>query len=175
MHAVVERKVPELSGESGAATAIAPGVVSITSTRRRRFLWCAWLGGAPTREAFRPPDRWTTGGAQSPDAARIEAEIECGVALRVIEPQWARAWMRVQRDEPAFYPLRTSSDPRAVRPMGPHEEALATLGVDATVTAEGLRRAFQHRALETHPDGGGRDEDFRAVMAAWNRLRKVKR
>jgi hypothetical protein len=154
------------ASESGS---IAAGVVSITSTRRRRFLWCAWLGGAPTRDAFRPPDHFTRGGARSPEDAHAEAERVCGVPLRIVEPTWARAWVRLDRGEPAFY--ARADRPATPRPIDAHGEALAVLGLAPGADATEIRIAFKQRALATHPDHGGDDAAFRAVMSAWSRLR----
>ncbi|MFM7536069.1 MAG: DnaJ domain-containing protein [Acidimicrobiales bacterium] len=42
----------------------------------------------------------------------------------------------------------------------------AILGVPAHASEEEIRQAFRRRSLSTHPDQGGRREDFEAVVAA---------
>lgn len=46
----------------------------------------------------------------------------------------------------------------------------ALLGVALDCTIEDLKKAFRLKALQTHPDRGGRAEDFRTAKAAYDRL-----
>lgn len=142
-------------------------VVSICLTNRRRFAWAAWWTGPPVREPFRQPDAHG-GGARSPDAARAAAEAVAGAALRVIESSWARAWSRILVGADPW-PARAVT---AVAKKPPEASIWTTLGVDAKVTAAELKRAFRTRSLETHPDRGGTDEAFRAVVDAYAEARK---
>lgn len=142
-------------------------VVSIFLTKRRRFAWAAWWTGAPVREPFRQPDAHG-GGARSPDEARAEAEAVAGAGLRIIESSWARAWSRILVGA-APWPARAAA-PAAKKP--PESSIWTTLGVDAKVTPAELKRAFRTRSLETHPDRGGTNEAFRAVVDAYAEARK---
>jgi len=45
-----------------------------------------------------------------------------------------------------------------------------TLGLNADASAEDLKKAYKRRALETHPDSGGNQEDFLKVQEAWEVL-----
>ena len=142
-------------------------VVSIFLTKRRRFAWAAWWTGVPVREPYRSPDAHG-GGARSPDEARAEAEAVAGAALRVIESSWARAWSRILVGE-LPWPARAATP----APKKAAEVSIwTTLGVDAKVTAAELKRAFRTRSLETHPDRGGTDEAFRAVVEAYAEARR---
>lgn len=46
----------------------------------------------------------------------------------------------------------------------------AVLGLDEDASGDLVRRAFRARAQATHPDHGGRREDFEAVVAAFRAL-----
>ena len=146
-------------------------VCSVTSTRRRRFLWAAWWSGPPTREPFRRPDA-SSGGARTRDEAQRQAERACGAPLVPIDGSWARAWARVLRGEAAFpagAEERVSEGPGPVAGDAAREPASvwATLGVPPSATEEEVKRAYRQRALETHPDRGGDAEAFREVQRAY--------
>lgn len=138
-------------------------VVSICLSKRKRFAWAAWWTGAPCTQPFRKPDAHG-GGARSPEEAQRAAEVVAGVSLRVVESSWSRAWSRILVGQVPFpdRPLRA-----AVPEPANATSIWSTLGVDARVDAEELKRAFRQRAMETHPDRGGSDEAFRAVMQAY--------
>src|SRR5690606_31897422 len=42
--------------------------------------------------------------------------------------------------------------------------------VHATASDDELRRAYRRRLRETHPDAGGRVDEFHAVQSAWERI-----
>ena len=46
----------------------------------------------------------------------------------------------------------------------------AVLGLDEDASGDLVRRAFRTRAQATHPDHGGRREDFEAVVSAFRSL-----
>jgi molecular chaperone DnaJ len=48
--------------------------------------------------------------------------------------------------------------------------AWSLLGLTPGANLDEIKRAFQKRALETHPDQGGDSSDFRAVLRAYERL-----
>ncbi len=162
-------------------------VCSITSTKRRRFLWAAWWTGPPTREPFRKPDAFH-GGARTREEALAAAERAAGAHLVEIEPRWARAWARVLVGQAAFRKQRKSGDEdaatpdaksgakRAARAPGagevPRASVWAILGVTPQVTAGELKRAYRTRALETHPDRGGSAEGFREVQRAYEEAQR---
>lgn len=98
--------------------------------------------------------------------------------MLVIDPLWARAWIRVLRGEPAW-PSKASREPRisASPPKGQLGDSVwSILGVTRDVTPEALKAAYRKRALEAHPDHGGSEETFRQVVRAYaeaeRRLRK---
>ena len=74
---------------------------SVTTTRRRRFMWVAWWTAPPAREPFRKPDAFS-GGARSHEEALAQARRAAGVLLVEIEPYWARAWARVLLGRPPW-------------------------------------------------------------------------
>ena len=43
----------------------------------------------------------------------------------------------------------------------------AALGIQETADASDIRRAYKKRALQTHPDKGGDEEEFKRVGAAY--------
>jgi DnaJ-domain-containing protein 1 len=157
-------------------TALDVAVVSITTTQRRRYLWCAWWTGAPTREPFRAPDAWS-GGARSPEEAKLAAEQAAGRTLVVIEPAWARAFTRQRAGLPPW-PAKRSEGAPAPRAVGelPPESALAVLGLRKGASLDDIKRAYRQRALETHPDRGGDAAAFVRVQRAFESAsRKARR
>jgi hypothetical protein len=160
--------------------------VSITMTKRRRFFWAAWWTSTPTHVPFVKPDA-SDGGISSHEEAKAAAEKRAGMALSILDPLWARAWIRILRGEEAW-PSRSSRHPTTSPPTThqKQEDAAAatsiwsTLGVDPkTVTLTELKAAYRTRVLESHPDQGGTDTEFQRVLTAYaeaqRRLKKPKR
>jgi len=155
-----------------------PGQVSITTTKRRRFLWCAWWTGEPCKKPFRKPDAFS-GGARTHEEAKRAAERAAGRPLREIEPLWARAFIRIQAGLPPFpekKPRPRPEDPPAgetprkqkrYRPSVAEPGAcpFAILGLPRSASIDEINRAFRRRALETHPDRGGDGAAF--IRAKW--------
>jgi len=155
------------------------GYVSITTTKRRRYMWCAWWTGEPTRKPFRKPDAFS-GGARTPEEAKKEAERIAGRLLQVIEPVWARAFIRLQAGLP---PWVEKKPPRPKPEEPPPEDAkrkkrrfvpsipdpgtcpFTILGLPRTASLDEINRAFRRLALQTHPDRGGSARDF--IRAKW--------
>lgn len=147
-------------------------VYSVTTTKRRRFYWCAWWTGAPERAPFRQPDAWS-GGARSEDEARSQAEKAAGKPLTRTEPIWARAFIRVQAGlppwvvrEPKRLPPEAPPPPRkrpADVPAG--SNPLTLLGLGGSATRDDIKRAFRRLALATHPDRGGSAAAF--IRVKW--------
>jgi hypothetical protein len=156
-------------------------VCSITTTKRRRFFWAAWWSGPPVRVPFKKPDA-SDGGASTLEEALEAAEKRAGATLTLIDPLWARAWIRILRGEEAW-PSKASREPRGARPVEgsrPGEKDAAsiwtTLGVTRDVTESELKAAYRRKALETHPDQGGDQEAFRQVLRAYDEAqRRLKR
>ncbi len=148
-------------------TALEVAVVSITTTQRRRFLWCAWWTGAPSREPFRAPDAWA-GGARSPEEAKRAAEQAAGRTLLVASASWARAFTRLRAGLPAW-PERRRPPEAAPVVAGdlPPESALAVLGLTRGASLADIKRAYRKHALETHPDRGGEAAAFVRVQRAF--------
>ena len=144
-------------------------VCSITSTKRRRFFWAAWWSGPPVHMPFKKPDA-SDGGATTIEEALAAAEKRAGMGLTRIDPLWARAWIRILRGEEAW-PSKASREPRVrtVReePTNDRASVWELLGVTRDVTAANLKAAFRQKALATHPDHGGSEESFRAVLRAY--------
>lgn len=51
----------------------------------------------------------------------------------------------------------------------PHE----ILGIEPSATQEEIKTAFRRKAMRTHPDRGGSDEEFRAVVKAYETLQRT--
>ncbi|TKD08538.1 J domain-containing protein [Polyangium fumosum] len=157
-----------------------PGVVSITTTKRRRYLWCAWWTGEPTRAPFRKPDA-SSGGAKTLEEARKQAERAAGQPLREIEAIWARAWIRVQAGQPPWVESKTRTHHEEPPPQDSRQKRrrstptiadptlcpFEVLGLPKTASPDDIRRAFRRRALETHPDRGGNAAAF--IRVTWAR------
>jgi hypothetical protein len=149
---------------------LASAVCSITTTQRRRFFWAAWWTGAPQQRPFRKPDA-SNGGARTEAEALAEAERVAGRHLIMIEPYWAHAWSRVMRGEsPPPLPRKPASPAARSTPSKVAASSWSVLGLEPGATREEVKRAFRKRALETHPDRGGRAEDFLAVQRAHDKL-----
>src|SRR4051794_5435574 len=159
---------------------------SVTTTRRRRFMWVAWWPAPPEREPFRKPDAFS-GGARTHDEALAQARRAAGRPLVEIEPHWARAWTRVLLGQPPWG-LRAAaaassfgahgrsgdrSTAATTNAAGPPPASIwETLGITARATADDLKRAFRQRALATHPDRGGDAEAFRQVQRAFKEAQR---
>ncbi|AKT44081.1 J domain-containing protein [Chondromyces crocatus] len=160
-------------------TSLPPGHLSITTTKRRRYLWCAWWTGAPTREPFRKPDAFA-GGARTLEEARRAAERAAGRPLDDIEPLWAGAWVRLQAGLPPF-PSKKPKRPRPEQPppgqsqqrrrpdrppgIPSRTSPFTLLGLAPTAPLAEIKRAFRRLALVTHPDQGGDSAAF--MRARW--------
>ncbi len=140
------------------------GQYSLTRTKRRRLLWCAWWTSAPTAQPFRPPDAWS-GGARTEAEAKALAERAAGVPLTEIDGHWAGAWVRVRAGLPAFAES-VAPPPRSAFLQDPR----ALLGVGHAASLVELKAAFRKKALEHHPDRGGDPRMFMAVKAAFDGL-----
>jgi hypothetical protein len=157
-----------------------PGVVSVTTTKRRRYMWCAWFTAEPTRDPFRKPDAFS-GGARSEAEAIRQAERAAGRPLRLIDPVWARAWIRVQAGQAPWVEKKARARPEEPPPdertkkrrrYVPHVaerglDPFQILGVPAAASIDDIRRAFRKLALLTHPDRGGDAEAF--IRITWAR------
>lgn len=141
-------------------------VCSITSTKRRRFLWAAWWSGPPSRLPFRRPDA-SSGGARSREDALAEAEKACGARLVEIDGSWARAYARVLRGEPAFPTADADQGGPKVRKPKAERSIWEVLDLAPDATVAEVKRAYRKKALETHPDRGGDDATFREVQRAY--------
>ncbi len=154
------------------STTLSVAVVSITGTKRRRFLWAAWWTGAPARHPFKKPDA-SNGGAATVEEAQREAEKIAGRTLTVIEPKWARAWNRTLRGMPPWTP-RDFPDETRVRASRSSTVTVAqpasvwtVLGVGSKASIADIKAAFRKRALVMHPDHGGDPAAFRALVRAY--------
>jgi hypothetical protein len=148
---------------------------SVTTTRRRRFMWVAWWTAPPAREPFRKPDAFS-GGARSREEALAEARRAAGVPLVEIEPYWARAWARVLLGRAPWGGRAEGAGGSSARGRTTTATAATsiweTLGITARATADELKRAFHQRALATHPDRGGDPEAFREVQRAFKEAQR---
>jgi hypothetical protein len=162
------------------ASAVPPqlsiALCSITPTQRRRFFWAAWWTSEPGQSPFRRPDA-SNGGARTFEDALVEAQCIAGRTLTIIDPYWARAWKSVLRGTvpmpPSAYPKElgpgSASAPPQPQPAGA-VSAWSVLGLAPGASLVEVKRAFQRRALETHPDQGGQAEQFRQVQRAYEKL-----
>jgi hypothetical protein len=150
------------------SSALFAPVCSVTSTRRRRFLWVAWWSAPPNRTPFRKPDAFE-GGARTRQEALQAAERAAGCTLQEIEGGWARAWANVLADKDPWPAQRAAAaDQQAVRPAAPRPASVwETLGLKPRATLIEIKRAYRLRALETHPDRGGSAEAFRKLQTAY--------
>jgi hypothetical protein len=151
---------------------LSTALCSITPTQRRRYFWAAWWTGQPTHDPFRKPDA-AHGGARSFEEALLEAETVAGRKLTIIEPYWARAWKSLLRGQAPAPPPSAAGERVAERkrPAAPaNVSAWSILGLAPGASLVEVKRAFQRRALETHPDHGGKPEDFRALHRAYQKL-----
>lgn len=156
-------------------------LVSIASTKRRRFFWAAYWSGPPTESPFRAPDAHS-GGARTEAEAKAEAEARAGMPLVVVSAKWARAVQRTLLGQPPFLPPKKPkigpndaerpSDLHGVSSVGARPSVWALLGIDRHATDEQLKRAFREKALATHPDRGGTAEAFREIHAAYVEAKK---
>jgi hypothetical protein len=152
-------------------TNLSTALCSITPTQRRRYFWAAWWTGQPSHSPFRQPDA-AHGGARTFEEALVEAEAVAGRSLTVIDPYWARAWKTIMRgQDPSPPPAARAQAPERVRPApAPDASAWSVLGLSPGASLADVRRAFQRRALETHPDQGGEAEAFQKVQRAYEKL-----
>ena len=94
-----------------------------------------------------------------PTAEDEEAEKEA------FESKW-EAWKRMFGGYGRVYEIREGAPP-----PDPNAD-YKLLGVDANASSAELRRAFLRKAKTAHPDAGGDPEQFRELMAAYERVRK---
>jgi hypothetical protein len=92
---------------------------------------------------------------------------------------WARAWLRILRGEPPW-PSKASFGTDARERSGASAEASVSiwtqLGVAPNVSETELKAAYRQRAFETHPDRGGAEEAFRAVVRVYQEaLKRIRR
>ncbi|HTU63458.1 MAG TPA: J domain-containing protein [Polyangiales bacterium] len=149
-------------------TNLSTALCSITPTQRRRYFWAAWWTGQPSHSPFRKPDA-AHGGARTFEEALVEAEAVAGRSLTMIDPYWARAWKTILRgQDPSPPPAARATAPRPA--PAPDASAWSVLGLSPGASLADVRRAFQRRALETHPDQGGEAEAFQKVQRAYEKL-----
>lgn len=153
------------------ATNLSTALCSITPTQRRRYFWAAWWTGQPSHSPFRRPDA-ANGGARTFEEALVEAEAVAGRSLTIIDAYWARAWKTIMRgQEPSPPPAAKERAPERSRPApAPEGSAWSILGLAPGASLAEVRRAYQRRALETHPDRGGESQAFQRVQRAYEKL-----
>jgi len=142
------------------------GVYSLTHTKRRRFLWCAWWTAEPCAKPFRAPDAWGAG-ERTAEEAKAKAEAAAGMPLELIEGRWAGAWVRVREGRDPF----VSRAPKTIetetqKPRTPYD----VIGVPITATLLQVKAAFRKKATEHHPDKGGDPNAFIALMRAYETI-----
>jgi hypothetical protein len=152
---------------------LARGVYSVTRTKRRRFLWCAWWKGEPTASPFRPPDAWG-GGARSEEDAERAAAAAAGAPLERIEGRWAGAWVRVRAGLPPFVGrgerVGSTRADAVGAPRAAGADPYKLLGIPPDATLAVVKEAFRKKALEHHPDHGGSPAAFIALKRAYDRI-----
>lgn len=105
----------------------------------------------------------------------VEAQSVAGRTLSIIDPYWARAWKSVLRGQDPGLPPTAAKARSPERPRASPEapvSAWSVLGLPPGSSLVELKRAYQKRALETHPDQGGDPDAFRAVQHAYEKLLK---
>jgi hypothetical protein len=150
------------------SSALFAPVCSITTTRRRRFLWAAWWTGAPTQRPFRKPDAFQ-GGARTRAEAKLAAERVAGCSLLELEGSWARAWSNVLAGQEPWPSKRSQEQGDAARAAkAPAPVSIwQTLGLTPQASIAEIKRAYRLQALHAHPDRGGSSEAFRALQSAY--------
>ncbi|MBK7399806.1 MAG: hypothetical protein IPJ34_27005 [Myxococcales bacterium] len=126
---------------------LAVAVCSITSTKRRRYLWAAWWTRAPARHPFARPDA-SNGGAASVEEALREAEAVAGRTLTIVEPKWARAWNRVLRGMPPWTTRDFAETKPAPKAPTENDSLWTVLGVEPTATVADIKRVPAARARD---------------------------
>lgn len=118
--------------------------------------------------------RWRKDSAKSKAGADRAGEKEKERARRDTGPGGDHA----QYDQDRVTGKADRQQQKKRRPPPPkgsvHDRHLETLGLipGHSYSLEEIKRAYRKRAKETHPDAGGRAEDFIAVRAAWAALSK---
>lgn len=148
---------------------LATAYVSITRTKRRRYLWCVWLAQPPLEDPFEKPYGWA-GGARTEEEARAAAEAVAGMPLRTLPGRWAAAWLRQRSGLPPF--PQKNREPGAGNdvPVEKPMSAAALLGVSPGASEAELKAAFRAQALRHHPDHGGDSARFMAIKRAYDAL-----
>ena len=155
---------------------LSTAVCSITPTQRRRYFWAAWWTAQPQYGPFRKPDA-ANGGARTFEEALNEAQAVAGRTLSIVDSYWARAWKTVLRGQDPGPPPMAAAERPASKPSKPRSQAegisaWSVLGLPPGASLAEVKRAFQRRALETHPDHGGAAEEFQRVQHAYEKLRE---
>jgi hypothetical protein len=127
---------------------------------------------------FRKPDA-SDGGAATYEEAVAAAERAAGVSLQIVGAEWARAWMRTLRGQPAW-PSTSSATSRGARASrdsrenkkSDAESIWTLLDVPSHATLEEIRAAFKRRALALHPDHGGDPATFRRLVRAYEEAQR---
>jgi hypothetical protein len=168
--------------EHTAVSQIFAPVCSITTTKRRRYFWAAWWTAPPAYTPFRKPDA-EGGGAATLEEALAKAELRAERTLTLIDPLWARAWIRILRGEHPW-PSRESREPRGGRASSASSPARrgdadvsiwTILDVARDSTDDELKAAYRRRVLEAHPDQGGDEAAFRRVLDAYEEALRRRR
>jgi hypothetical protein len=157
--------------ERSVSSALSVPHASFTTTKRRRWFWALWTSGAPTHVPFRKPDA-SEGGAATYEEALAAATARAGGPVFVTDPLWVRAWLRVLRGQEAW-PSRASREPTVRRAApSPSSSIWDLLGVTRDATDDELKAAYRKRVLAAHPDQGGDEATFRAVLRAYDEAKK---